>query len=1327
MAHFTRLGRPLFLTSLFLGVILFLINHTQSIQLSALAEKESLGPTDTGGPDTFGYTFRDSAEPDGPVYNWVNISATGTNAGIGTNSTHGPLPLGFTFNYYGTDYTDIWMGSEGWLTVGPDVPLVDNTNDCPLPSQNGNNNVIGGIWDNLNSAITTPNGAGYYQSFAAGSCPYNGYPGACFVAQWQGTYYDQLPVPPFDDLTFEIILLDNNDIVIQMQDVGVRAGSGSTTGIENSNATDGLVYACNESSSLTNNSAVQFYYPEFATRFDYSYKLGPALSQPSANLAYTIVITNAGNMASTNTVMTDTIPAGTTYVPGSVSCVGGTPTTCTYDAGENEIRWAGGIAEGAQVTVTYAVSPVGGSCGDVVANTAVISDPDAAAPPILLPYTTILADEFTLYDFEANNGGFTATNDWQHGVPTWPIGLHAHSGNQLWATILDGYYNNLGASSDLTKSINLAGLPTNAKLMWWQYLKTNNNLFDVGRVLLNGNEIYNSAGADELVWTQHIESLTPYVGSNLNLEFDFFSTLSINNDGWYLDDVAVYYCVPQPTPNFDFSTKSALPIAVTGKTLEYTVTMDNFSTAAAPNTTLVDPIPPGTSYVPGSATNGAVFNSGLNRIEWTGTVPANGQVDVSFTVTVAAAVGTIIINTATIDQPSLTQPVLVDTSTTVVTSQASDYPSCTTFETGSLPAYMFTETTQANGNTGRARVTNLYPQAGTFGFDLDTLDPTGTGAGTTRQAGIIVADLTGGTDVALTFWVRGHADEDHPEDGIFISDDGGQTYAKIYDPTPDVWFPYEPVNLNLTDAVVNAGMDFTSTFLIKFQSLDNFAIAAPPFTSDGYSYDDICLQAVVANVNVTPANLSTTQLNNVVVTRTVTINSIGTDTLNWNFSEAANNCASPGDLTWLSASPTNGSTPPSDTDDVTISFDSTGLPLGNTFTGNLCLNSNDPNDPIIQIPVSMTVTSPPTIFVTPNPVTATVMLSQTTNVTLTITNQGFTPMNWYLLEEGTNANIAGSGVMVFGPDGNTDRLMVFNTSLANPLYPLGSIGSTDFAAADILPGDPLHLYAIDNANRFVKISLVDASFTQIATILPPASFFWSGFAADPTTGVLYASATNCTNTSRLFTINVTDGTASEIGTISNGACTADIAINGNGQMFGVEENGNQLISINKSTAAGTVIGVLGYNAANGQGLDFDEGTGILYLAALQPGPISQLRTVNTATGATTVIGNLTDGNTVSRLGDIAVVANTSCSPGNIPWATLTPTSGTVGGNSSVNVTVTLSAVGLSAGVYQGTLCIFSDDVTVPQVTVTLQLTVEEDSPPPPPDDLYLYLPLILNP
>ncbi len=61
---------------------------------------------------------------------------------------------------------------------------------------------------------------------------------------------------------------------------------------------------------------------------------------------YTVVIENSGDVPALDTTMTDVVPAGTTFVPGSLTCDSG---SCSYDAGTNTVSWFGAVgpAEGA--------------------------------------------------------------------------------------------------------------------------------------------------------------------------------------------------------------------------------------------------------------------------------------------------------------------------------------------------------------------------------------------------------------------------------------------------------------------------------------------------------------------------------------------------------------------------------------------------------------------------------------------------------------------------------------------------------------------------------------------------------------------------------------------------------------------------------------------------------------------------------------------------------------------------------------------------------------------------------------------------------------------
>ena len=65
--------------------------------------------------------------------------------------------------------------------------------------------------------------------------------------------------PAVDDLTFEVILFDNGDMLVQVLDAGNEFGAASTTGIENENGLAGLSYRCDEALSITDQLAVAFF------------------------------------------------------------------------------------------------------------------------------------------------------------------------------------------------------------------------------------------------------------------------------------------------------------------------------------------------------------------------------------------------------------------------------------------------------------------------------------------------------------------------------------------------------------------------------------------------------------------------------------------------------------------------------------------------------------------------------------------------------------------------------------------------------------------------------------------------------------------------------------------------------------------------------------------------------------------------------------------------------------------------------------------------------------------------------------------------------------
>lgn len=98
----------------------------------------------------------------------------------------------------------------------------------------------------------------------------------------------------------------------------------------------------------------------------------------------------------------------------------------------------------------------------------------------------------------------------------------------------------------------------------------------------------------------------------------------------------------------------------------------------------------------------------------------------------------------------------------------------------------------------------------------------------------MAVDLAGQSDANLSFWIFEHIDENDPEDGVFISDDNGISWAQILSLNG---FPstYQYVSLDLGEAAFSVGMSLVDGFRIKFQSRDNTSTTA----GDGYSFDDI--------------------------------------------------------------------------------------------------------------------------------------------------------------------------------------------------------------------------------------------------------------------------------------------------------------------------------------------------------------------------------------------------------------------------------------------------------------------------------------------------------
>ncbi|MBU1092531.1 Ig-like domain-containing protein, partial [Patescibacteria group bacterium] len=104
-------------------------------------------------------------------------------------------------------------------------------------------------------------------------------------------------------------------------------------------------------------------------------------------------------------------------------------------------------------------------------------------------------------------------------------------------------------------------------------------------------------------------------------------------------------------PNLSTSVKNTNRYTANiGQVITYTIVVNNGTGKGDADATMSDPIPDHTSYIDGSVTGGAVYNSITNTIEWSGVLARRKYVRITFQVTVTGPViyGTEVKNIATI-------------------------------------------------------------------------------------------------------------------------------------------------------------------------------------------------------------------------------------------------------------------------------------------------------------------------------------------------------------------------------------------------------------------------------------------------------------------------------------------------------------------------------------------------------------------------------------------------------------------------------------------------------------------------------------------------------
>lgn len=528
---------------------------------------------------------------------------------------------------------------------------------------------------------------------------------------------------------------------------------------------------------------------------------------------------------------------------------------------------------------------------------------------------------------------------------------------------------------------------------------------------------------------------------------------------------------------------------------------------------------------------------------------------------------------------------------------------------------------------------------------------------------------------------------------VDVSIDAGTTWINLlrWDEDHSPNGPGEPVSLDLTPY---AGQ---SDVMIRF----HYHVATYDWwwEVDHVRIRGCYIAGAAPDIEVTPLTLTQDLYPDQAADQTFNIANTGLVALNWALDEG---CGTP--VNWLSLDPLAGTVLVGGNTDVTVSFDSTGLPSG-TYTTTICVDSDDPDEPQVIVDVTLNIADPPLIEVSPASLSTVLQPDQTDTQQITICNTGAEPLTWNLRE--ANPTSPGGKTAPKNPTDIgyaqdigyvSDNFVTF--TLNN--WPGQTVVGTSTNAYYGMDFDltATTLYALeDTTDQLGTIDLTSGAFTPLVSCPPGGGAAnWTGLTIDPSDGTFWGSTAT-----DLFMIDPATGASTLIGPFNAGGTMIEIAANAEGEMYGHDITSDSIYSIDKATGAATLVGPTGYAASYAQGMDFDNSDGTLYIFLYIGSGANVFGTVDLMTGAVTPLASSTPQGEFE--GAIKVAAD-------VPWLSENPTSGTVAPGDCVTVDVTFDSTGLVYGEYTADLIITSNDPYTPSVTVPVSLTVAEPTPTP---------------
>jgi len=249
------------------------------------------------------------------------------------------LPVGFDFNFYGNDYTQFWIGANGYLTFTDPMGYSYCCQGQYLPNSFTPNNLIGFCWEDLNPGV-----GGTVSYWTTGTAPYR----KCVIE-----FKDIQHYVTGDPVTVQTILYETTNI-IEIHTTSMPGNPSGywaphTEGIENSDGTIGLaVPGRNADNTWTATDDAWRFAPE-----QLSYSWSPTntldnptsvspIATPSTTTTYTVSVTDVNTLCSSTA--TATVSLVTSPTAGTIS-----PTTSEYCGNGSSLLTLDGYTPGATI------------------------------------------------------------------------------------------------------------------------------------------------------------------------------------------------------------------------------------------------------------------------------------------------------------------------------------------------------------------------------------------------------------------------------------------------------------------------------------------------------------------------------------------------------------------------------------------------------------------------------------------------------------------------------------------------------------------------------------------------------------------------------------------------------------------------------------------------------------------------------------------------------------------------------------------------------------------------------------------------------------------